>query len=384
VDLAGSAQGELTVMAYAMDGSDIVAAAMEHCVGGTRVFLEMDAFKDKVRRWSPEDPFLYTLKLRLFEKHREVDAATSYFGMRTVRLTDRRFLLNDAPVYLKLILDQGFYPDGVYTAPTDAALKRDIEMSMAAGYNGARLHQKVFEPRFLYWADRLGYLCWGEAPDWVPWYNNPLAQNNLSVEWTEIIRRDVMHPSIVAWTATNEQHPASDGLKRRTDGSYLAGLQKMLKQLDPTRPAIDNSGYWHTSTDIVDIHDYKTGDAIRENWARFRRTNRACDIPASHQPVMWPGWPVPSAPVVLSEVGGIGFVMPGVKGWGYGDIPKTRAAFMRRFKDTMRAIMEIENACGFCYTQLTDVEQEINGIYTYDRRAKFDVRAIRKIHEERK
>ena len=382
VDLAGSAQDVLSVWAYAMDGNEVVAAGMTHAIGGTRAFVDLAAFKGKVRRWSPKDPFLYTLRVRLFEKQRQADVVTSYFGMRTVRLTGRQFLLNDEPVYLKLILDQGFYPSGVYTAPTDAALRRDIEMSMAAGYNGARLHQKVFEPRFLWWADRMGYLCWGEAPDWVPMYDNFTAQNNLRSEWTEIVRRDVMHPAIVAWTATNEQHPTEGG-RRRTDGPYLESLQKMIKQLDPTRPAIDNSGYWHTSTDVIDIHDYTTGDVIRKNWAKFRRTDRTSAVPAPHKPVMWPGYPVPSAPVVLSEVGGIGFITPGAKGWGYGGVPKTRGAFMKRFKDTMRAVMEIENACGFCYTQLTDVEQEINGIYTYDRKPKFDVRAIRKIHEER-
>ncbi|HUU43266.1 MAG TPA: glycoside hydrolase family 2 TIM barrel-domain containing protein [Planctomycetota bacterium] len=382
VDLAGSAQGELMVLAYAMDGNEVVASGLAPHVGGTRATVTFDCFKNwDVKRWSPDDPFLYTLRVRLLEKHKQVDCVTSYFGMRTVKVSGREFLVNDEPVYLKLVLDQGFYPDGVYTASTDAALKRDITLSLAVGYNGARLHQKVFEPRFLYWADRMGYLCWGEAPDWGARLDRPAARDNLMREWTEIVRRDVMHPSIVAWTATNEQHPESP--RRPAKGEYLAALQRLIKQLDPSRPVIDNSGYWHTSTDVIDIHDYTQGDAIRKNWKKFGRTNRTSDVPQPHQPVMWPGWPVPSAPVVLSEVGGIGFVTRGAKGWGYGGVPRTKTAFMKRFRDTMNAIMEIPNACGFCYTQLTDVEQEINGIYTFDRKPKFDVKAIRRIHGRR-
>jgi hypothetical protein len=363
----------------ALAAGKVVARCVGKAFGGTRVTCELQI--PNARLWSPRDPFLYDLNVTLLEDGKPVDRAASYFGMRTVKLAAREFLLNDEPVYLKLILDQGFYPDGIYTAPSDAALKRDIELSQAAGYNGARLHQKVFEPRFLWWADKLGYLCWGEAPDWGARLDNPVAQMNLRSEWAEIIRRDTCHPCIVAWTATNEQHPGDH--RHTAKGGYLESLQKMIKSLDPSRPAIDNSGYWHTSTDILDIHDYMTADVIRKNWRKFARLNRTSDIPATHCPAMWPGYPAPSAPVVLSEVGGIGFIMPGAKGWGYGDIPKTRAAFMKRFASTMREIMSIRNVCGFCYTQLTDVEQECNGLYTYDRKAKFDVRAIRKIHAER-
>jgi len=383
VDIAGSAQDELFVLAYAMDGDEIVASGIAPHVGGTRATVALDCFKNwDVKPWSPDDPFLYDLRVRLMEGHREVDCVTSYFGMRTVKVSSREFLLNDEPVYLKFVLDQGFYPDGIYTAPSDAALKRDIKLSMDAGYNGARLHQKVFEPRFLYWADRMGYLCWGEAPDWVSRLDNPVAQANLMREWAEIVRRDEMHPSIVAWTATNEQHPVSP--KRAAKGEYLAALQRMIKQLDPTRPVLDNSGYWHTSTDIIDIHDYSTGDVIRKNWKKFAGTGRTSDIPEPHKPVMWPGWPAPSAPVHLSEVGGIGFVTKGAKGWGYGDVPRSKTAFLKRFRDTMNAIMDIPNGCGFCYTQLTDIEQEINGLYTYDRKPKFDIAAIRRVHNRRK
>jgi beta-galactosidase/beta-glucuronidase len=379
VDVAGSAAGALSARVEAKSRHRTVARSQERRFGGTRVRVHLDV--PNARTWTPQKPFLHDLDVTLLERARPIDRVQSYFGMRTVELTDREFLLNGEPVYLKLVLDQGFYPDGIYTAPTDAALRRDIRLSQAAGYGGARLHQKVFEPRFLYWADRTGYLCWGEAPDWGLDLDNPVARQNLLAEWVEIVRRDVAHPCIVAWTAANEQHP--DPTSGAAKGAYLASLQRTIKQLDPTRPVIDNSGYWHTSTDIVDIHDYSEGPTIRRNWARFARTNRPADIPKVHHPVMWPGHGSISAPVVLSEVGGIGFVTPAARGWGYGAIPRTETSFMRRFADTMRAVMSIAHTCGFCYTQFCDIEQETNGLYTYDRKAKFDVDRLRRIHEER-
>ena len=378
LDVAGGTSRALSATGIARIGRKIVARTEEKTFGGTRVHLELDV--PDGRRWRPQDPFLYDLDVTLKEGGKMLDKVKSYFGLRTVELTGREVLLNGEPVYLKLVLDQGFYPDGIYTAPNDAALRRDIRLCQAAGYNGARLHQKVFEPRFLYWADRLGYLCWGEAPDWGADLSDPVAQDALKAEWAGIVRRDASHPSIIAWVATNEQHPQS--LRRQAKGEYLASLQRLIKQLDPTRPVIDNSGYWHTSTDIIDIHDYTTGDVIRKNWRKFSRTNDLRDIPATHQLVMWPGFAPPSAPVHLSEIGGIGFVTKGSHGWGYGNVPRTKAAFMKRFRDTMRAVMGISNTCGFCYTQLYDIEQEINGIYTYDRKPKFDIAAIRRIHGE--
>ncbi len=378
VDVAGGTSSALSAKGSVRMGRKLIARSEEKHFGGTRVSLELDI--PGARKWCPADPFLYDLDVTLLEGGKRVDKVWSYLGLRTVGLTGREFLLNGEPVYLKLVLDQGFYPDGIYTARSDAALRRDIKLSQAAGYGGARLHQKVFEPRFLYWADRLGYLCWGEAPDWGLDLTNPVAQRNLQAEWAEIVRRDAMHPCIITWVATNEQHPQSP--RRTAKREFLASLQRMIKQLDPARPVIDNSGYWHTSTDIIDIHDYSLPERLRKNWRKFGHSNRISDIPASHNPVMWPGYEGPSAPVVLSEVGGIGFVVKGAKGWGYGDIPRTKAAFMKRFRETMRAVMGIPHACGFCYTQLYDIEQEINGLYTYDRKPKFDTDAIRRVHEE--
>jgi hypothetical protein len=154
--------------------------------------------------------------------------------------------------------------------------------------------------------------------------------------------------------------------------------------LDPSRPVIDNSGYWHTVSDLLDIHDYSQGPVIRKNWRAFARGDRLKDVPKVHKPPQWPGWAASNSPVLLSEVGGIGFLTPGSRGWGYGDIPRTRGDFLKRFAGTMEAIQEIPNCCGFCYTQLYDVEQEINGLYTYAREPKFKMAAIRRINEARR
>ncbi len=378
VEVAGSAGKTPRVRAVARADSKTVSGA-ERELGGGRAVLDFRIFD--ARRWSPDDPFLYDLEITLLEGRRTRDRVCSYLGMRSVEVSGSRLLLNGEPLYLKTVLDQGFYPEGVYTAPSDRALRRDIELARAAGFNGARLHQKIFEPRFLYWADRLGYLCWGEAPDWGADLTYPVAQNNLTAEWVEAIRRDIGHPSIIAWVATNEQHPEGHG--RRAEGDFLAGLYRTLKDLDPSRPTVDNSGYWHTLTDIVDIHDYGDGASLRKGWRKFGRSGRPEDIPAKHCPAFWPGYAGLGGPVHLSEVGGIGFAARGAAGWGYGNVPRTKRAFMKRYADTMRAITDISSTCGFCYTQLYDVEQEINGLYTYDRRPKFDMAAVRRINEGR-
>ncbi|MDQ1257595.1 MAG: hypothetical protein QG656_2201, partial [Candidatus Hydrogenedentes bacterium] len=156
----------------------------------------------EVRAWSPADPFLYDVELRVVSSDVETDRVESYCGFRKIRIEGNRFLLNDRVIFQRLVLDQGFYPDGIYTAKTDAALKKDIEMSMAMGFDGARLHEKVFEPRFLYWADKLGYLCWGEYPNWGMDHNCPEAWGNLISEWIEAVQRDCNHPSIVGWCPT--------------------------------------------------------------------------------------------------------------------------------------------------------------------------------------
>ncbi|OGV57542.1 MAG: hypothetical protein A2283_23275 [Lentisphaerae bacterium RIFOXYA12_FULL_48_11] len=322
----------------------------------------------KKKLWEPASPFLYDLKLTLFSDKEKIDEVTSYFGLRKVTIDGRKILINDKPVFQRLILDQGFYPDGIWTAPTDEALKHDIEMCMACGYNGARLHQKVFEPRFLYWADKLGYLIWGEYPNWGFNYK-PEGYSAYINEWTEILLRDRNHPSIVGWCPFNESGNSA--------GEIQQIVWNVTKAIDPTRPALETSGWTHTIPypEVRDAHDYNGNpETFKKHWMNFFSG-------APQGPVLPQRYGNHSAanvdlgiPFMVSEIGGIGWATEG--GWGYGSGPKTLDELYVRYKGTIDAMLDNPNFFGFCYTQLTDIEQEKNGLYYYDRKPKFDVKKI--------
>ncbi|NUN96043.1 MAG: beta-galactosidase [Candidatus Omnitrophica bacterium] len=322
------------------------------------------AFK---RSWSPKDPFLYDLKLWLLKDGKVLDEVSSYFGFRKVEVRGRAILLSGEPLFQRLVLDQGFYPDGIWTAPSDQALERDIRLSMAAGFNGARLHQKVFEPRFLYHADRLGYLVWGEYPNWGLNYSDPRIDEPVIREWTEILSRDFNHPAIVGWCPFNETSQQA----ARIQNIVVA----LTRQIDPTRPVLDTSGWTHTSpaADLSDAHDYdQSPESYRARWDAFFDPRRA--LPARYG--ILSGVTL-EKPFFVSEFGGIGWNVEG--GWGYGNAPKTLDEFHARFEGLVNANLENPNVFGYCYTQLTDVEQERNGIYTYNREAKFDNARLRAV-----
>ncbi|MFQ5805170.1 MAG: sugar-binding domain-containing protein [Phycisphaerae bacterium] len=317
------------------------------------------------RLWSVADPFLYTATLSLLRGDEVVDRVNTYFGLRKIEIQGRQFVINGEPVFQRLVLDQGFYPDGIWTAPTDADLRRDIELSKAAGFNGARLHQKVFEPRFHYWADRLGYLTWGEGPSFGPNYADPRVNLPIVHEWTQIVRRDRNHPSIIGWCPFNETRPEAGPLQN--------AIYELVRALDPTRPLIDSSGYYksHPNPDVDCRHDYtQDGDALAARWAQIDSPWR---FPEQY------GIRSIDRPFFLSEFGGIGWVPEGQEGWGYGNNPQTLEEFYDRYDALMRALQDNRFMFAFGYTQLTDVEQERNGIYYYDRSPKFDMERIRAI-----
>jgi len=282
-----------------------------------------------------------------------------------------------------LVLDQGFYPQGIYTAPTDEDLRRDIELSLAVGFNGARLHEKIFEERFLYHADRMGYLVWGEFPDWGLDHSYADSIYGILPEWMEEIRRDFNHPAIVGWCPHNETWD-QNGRKQFDPG--IALVCDVTKALDPTRPCIDTSGNFHVKTDIYDVHDYNQDPVtFREHYDRLMTDDELYEVfdpPQSHKSryefrQKYPG----QLPAFVSEYGGIRWA-PGEKdenrlgSWGYGKDVCGEAEFMYRFKGLTDALLDNDRMFGLCYTQLTDVEQEQNGLYTYDRKPKFDIRTL--------
>jgi beta-galactosidase/beta-glucuronidase len=316
--------------------------------------------------WDIGKPNLYDLRITLGE-----DSVEGYFGMRSVALSDNAMLINGRPVFQRLVLDQGFYPDGICTAPSDEALKQDIELSMAAGFNGARLHQKVFEERFLYWADHLGYIVWGEQASWGLAIDNDEGLQHFAPEWLEVVKRDINHPAIVGWCPFNETRKNQNDL-------LLRAVYDMTRALDPSRPVIDTSGHVHVITDIFDIHDYEQDVAV------FAKHYDGMTGDTIYNPHDINGSFDKHIPYFVSEYGGTWWnaeeaAGTAAAGWGYGNRCKTPEEVYTRLEGLTKTLLQNKRICAFCYTQLTDVEQEQNGIYKYDRSPKFDAARLRAI-----
>lgn len=363
-----SAKAGLAVKVTLRDGDQPIARVTQPLAEG--MILTVPVHDPKP--WSPATPFLYELDMEVVDTAGEVlDRVGSYAGLRKVSVDGARVLLNNEPIYQRLVLDQGYYPDGIWTAPTDAALKRDIELSMAAGFNGARLHQKVFEPRFHYWADRLGYLTWGESASWGCNASSFEGRDNFLCEWREIVLRDRGHPSIVAWTPWNEAWWMQD---ETHFGRTLVETYELTRALDPTRPVNTASGGAHTRTDLWTVHSYAH---VGEELAKVAAAKQDSHIEKVH-PNLGEAQPYDGQPVLMDEFGGIKWVPPGKRdaGWGYGDSPTSIEDFYQRLEELVDALLADPDLAGYCYTQLTDVEQEVNGIYTYERKNKFDMDRI--------
>lgn len=394
------AQAGLVYRARLRDAQGLVSEASCACGGGFYPRLDLPVSPDRTRLWAPEDPHLYSLEIELADTATGtvVDTVTSYAGLRSVCIDGFAMKLNGKSVFQRLVLDQGYYPDGILTAPTDAALVRDIKLSLAAGFNGARLHQKVFEERFLYHADRLGYLVWGEFSDWGLNGSEPvrgwLRQDDgkvvrggnhggvqfpvsLVAQWLEAVERDFNHPSIVGWCPLNETSRRPDERITPHD-DIMRALFLATKLADPTRPVLDTSGYSHTvpEGDIYDSHDYD------QNPKTFRRRHDGLlrGQPNSPDNIWTKSLPWRGQPYFVSEFGGILWnprAKPGDDAWGYGDRPKTLKEFFTRFEGLCAALLDNQRMFGYCYTQLTDVYQEQNGIFFFDRRRKYDLARVR-------
>ena len=307
--------------------------------------------------WSAGNPNLYDLHLQLGE-----DRVDSYFGMREVVFNDGRIQINGKTVFQRLVLDQGFYADGIYTAPSDDELIADIQRSIDMGFNGARLHEKIFEPRFLYHCDKMGYIVWGEHANWGLDLSKPEAWRGFLPEWLEALERDYNHPSIVGWCPLNET-------QKDQSPQLVKMICRITRAYDQTRPVIDASG-WYQETgagEICDNHDYEQNPVVFKD--RYDALLRNEKIFNDYTKLY-------INPVFISEYGGIWWDESNSDGWGYGIRPESREEFMYRLKGLTEALLHNPKICAFCYTQLTDVEQEKNGLYTYDRRPKFDPSVI--------
>lgn len=314
--------------------------------------------------WSCETPNLYDLVLEL-----DNDKMSGYFGMRSTHYHGNKFYLNNQVVFQRLILDQGFYPDGIYTAPTDQELINDIKRSMDMGFNGARLHQKVFEPRFLYHCDVLGYLVWEEHANWELNISKDKAWERFVPEWLEIMERDYNHPSIIGWCAFNET-------QKDQNVNLVKYVADMTRAFDSTRPVIDTSGWVHIdgASDLRDKHDYDQNPVtFKERYDQIGQQKKNYDGYVDDF----------CAPVFISEYGGIWWSETDTSGWGYGQRPNSLDEVIGRYRGLTEVLLNNPNIGAFCYTQLTDVEQEQNGLYTYDRKPKMDPEIIKEINKQK-
>ncbi|WP_123039584.1 glycoside hydrolase family 2 protein [Cohnella candidum] len=330
------------------------------------------------RWWSPEKPNLYDLQLTLLVDGQETDNVSSYFGMRKISIEDGVVLLNNRPYYMKLVLDQGYFPAGLLTAPSDEDLRRDVELTKEMGFNGARKHQKIEDPRYLYWADRLGLLVWGEMAN--AYHFSETYVGRVTREWLQAVERDYNHPCIVAWVPINESWGVTNILVDQQQQQHALAMYHMTKSLDMTRPVISNDGWELVKTDLVTIHDYEWRREVLTE--RYSEVDKALSARPGNRWILVPGFPYEGQPLLMTEFGGISFKKSDWEGWGYSGAANEED-YTKRLEDVIVPMLKSPVIQGFCYTQLTDVEQEINGLLTYDRQPKIPLETIRRIVEGR-
>ena len=326
--------------------------------------------------WSPEHPHLIDVALEVLVDGEVVDEAASYLGLRTTGIDRGHFLLNGEPYFVRSVLEQGYWPSSHLTAPSLEAYRAEVELIKELGFTAARIHQKVEDPRFLFWADSLGLLIWGETANAYAY--SPRAAAALTSEWTEIVEQCRPHPSVVTWVPVNESWGVRDLADSAPQKDLTIALTALTRALDPTRPVISNDGYELTGGDVIALHDYTTdAAALAANYAsedaaeatiagRGPQRRRPVDDAAQHLN--------PDAPVMITEFGGIAYAAEGT--WGYATVSSPEE-FEQKVGGLFAALNDSPVLAGHCYTQLTDTLQEANGLATADRRPKLDAAVIR-------
>ena len=345
--------------------------------------LALDAAGSSMDRrellWSPSHPNLLDATIELWDGQALLDRVHSYAGLRSAAVAEGRFLLNGFPYYLRLALEQGYWPQSHLAAPDEAAQRREVELAKELGFNGVRIHQKVEDPRYLYWCDRLGLLVWGEIAN--AYVFSQQAVTRLTREWLEVLERDYNHPCIVAWVPLNESWGVPNLRRDPAQRHYVQALYHLTKAIDPSRPAIGNDGWEHQVGDIHGIHDYTfdgaalcarygSAEAVARTWRELQPHHRALGLP---------GLARADEPVMLTEFGGLSLrPVGGARWWGYGTVANPEE-YLAKYRELLEAVLDSPALAGFCYTQLTDTGQETNGLLTEGRTHKLDPAAVRAI-----
>jgi beta-galactosidase/beta-glucuronidase len=380
--IVGDDADELSIEVELRHGSRLLAADRYRVIdreADRRIVLSdpgIDDFRNELL-WSPERPTLLDAVIRLYHGRTLIDEATSYVGLRSVAILRDRLMLNGRPYFLRMVLDQGYWPDTMLAPPDDAALRRDVELVKAMGFNGVRKHQKIEHPRYLYWADRLGLLVWEEMPSAYRFTRTAIKRTVR--EWTEAIERDYSHPCVVVWVPFNESWGVPELNSVREQRHAVEALYHLTKTLDPHRPVVGNDGWEAAATDLIGIHDYDADpEAIRQRYGgdstqlfdRRRPGGRVLTLD---------GYPHRGQPVVLTEFGGIAYPKcpaPGVtQSWGYSVVDDDER-FAQRYTALLDVVVHLSLFSGFCYTQFADTFQEANGLVCADRTPKIPLDRI--------
>lgn len=347
---------------------------------GTIDVYSTKIFEWGIRTWSAVHPDLYDISFILLKDGEAIDSVDSYFGMREVILRDQKVLMNGRPIYQRLILDQGYWKDSHLTPPDEEALKTDILKIKELGYNGVRKHQKIEDERFLYWCDRLGLYVWSEMGAAYEFSGEAAAE--FSRQWTDIVKQNYNHPSIITWVPFNESWGINDVDREVVQQHFTEGIYHLTKALDPMRPVIVNDGWEHTISDIITLHSYEMNpelfyDMFQNHMEDILANKRAHN---GFKYAFAKGYEYKGQPVLISEFGGIA-LKNDAEGWGYGDMASSNEEYCQRFDAIVTAAKNVEHFCGYCYTQITDVQQEINGVLDEERNCKVDPEIIREINE---
>jgi beta-galactosidase/beta-glucuronidase len=381
--LTGEPRADLRLGIRMRSGVTLLAADTYQVVSGEvhRGIALSDPGIDDSRNellWSPHAPHLIDVELELWGGRGElIDSAHSYLALRSATVQGDRFLLNGRPYLLRMVLDQGYWPSGGMTAPDDNALKRDVELAREMGFNGVRKHQKIEDPRYLYWADRLGLAVWEEMPSAYRFTSQSVAR--LSREWTAVIQRDYSHPCIIAWVPINESWGVPNLPDNPRERHYVQALYHLTKTLDSTRPVVGNDGWESVATDIVGIHDYDDQpDRIAKRYHADEVLPRLFkrERPGGRLLVL-EGHPHLDLPVMLSEFGGIALPPAGALTWGY-SVCETADEFAEQYERLLTVVRSLGLLAGFCYTQFSDTYQEANGLLYANRTPKIPMAQISK------
>jgi beta-galactosidase/beta-glucuronidase len=359
----------------------------------THSTISLKVDPSKIVRWSPSNPKLYSVHFRLIngdaDDETPVDELICSFGFRTIEIKGTQLLLNGEPIYLKMMLYQGYWVDSLWTAPSDEAIKKDMELTLEMGFNALRLHQKVEDPRLLYWADTMGIILWGETANG---FGSVRLKDRFMNEWGQTVRRDRNHPSIIAWVPVNESWGSGD-LTIKENQEWLRSAYYLTKAMDDTRPVIDNDGWEHVITDICTIHDYSKPDMYAARYPEKKPANLSdylAKLNPSRRTYVEGEAPKGDIPVIISEWGGWGmfFDEPDAKPdhfrcWGYqGVLYKTFDEVLALYEATIRELAKRKEwIIGHCYTEWNDQYQEMNGFLTFDRRPKADLKRIKAIND---